>query len=308
MPNQPAAARIWPWLPVFRVVAETQHLPTAAARLHVSPSALSRTIHQIEDELGVSLFVRGSRRISLNAAGTRLLDAVRRSASTLERALPDVLGESFSGEYRVSSLGVLTDWFVLPALLGLASESAAVVPCMTTQSSRDANRKLANGEIEVAFYYDATSMPGIVCRRIGVLSNSLYVGRGHALFGKRDLAIEQLAQHAFSVAAIGDRGTPMDGWPVDVHRKIGFQILMLTTNVAIALTGRYVTVLPDCVAAPHVTGGALWRLPPSPVPDTEVYAACREEDAEQSFTRRLVDEVGALIGRAAQRPKNARRK
>ncbi len=47
---------IWAWIPVFRVVAETEHLPTAAARLHVSPSALSRTVRLVEDTLGEELF------------------------------------------------------------------------------------------------------------------------------------------------------------------------------------------------------------------------------------------------------------
>ena len=62
------AQQIWSWLPVFRVVAETQHLPTAAKRLHVSASALSRTIRLIEESLEQPLFVRTSRRILLNAA------------------------------------------------------------------------------------------------------------------------------------------------------------------------------------------------------------------------------------------------
>ena len=66
---------VWPWLPVFRVVAETEHLPTAAARLHVSPSALSRTIRLVEEALGEELFVRSARRIVLNSAGQRLLAA-----------------------------------------------------------------------------------------------------------------------------------------------------------------------------------------------------------------------------------------
>ena len=44
--------RFWSWLPAFSAVAETQHLPSAALKLHVSPSALSRTIRLLEDDLG----------------------------------------------------------------------------------------------------------------------------------------------------------------------------------------------------------------------------------------------------------------
>jgi DNA-binding transcriptional LysR family regulator len=298
---------IWAWIPVFRVVAETEHLPTAAARLHVSPSALSRTVRLVEDTLGEELFVRTSRKIVLNSAGKRLLESVRRSMTALERGLTDALEHDFAGEYRISSLGVLTDCFVLPALLQVREARPKLIPCMTTLSSREANRQLASGLIEVAFYYDATSMPGVVCEKIGTLANSLYCGKAHPLFGKKRVSSQELAEHEFSVAAIGDRGTPMDGWPVELPRRIGFQILMLSTNLRVSLSGRFVTVLPDVVAAPDFEAGRLWRLEPELVPDTDVYAACREEDAGTSFTAEVISEVGKRIALAPRGDRGPRR-
>ena len=54
--------RIWNWLPAFRAVAETEHLPTASDLLHVTPSALSRTIRLLEqaDMIGVCSGERAS--------------------------------------------------------------------------------------------------------------------------------------------------------------------------------------------------------------------------------------------------------
>ncbi len=313
MESHKLLANIWPYLPVFRVVAETQHLPTAAKRLHISPSALSRSIRLIEEALGEELFVRSSRRIVLNAAGERLLRTLRLTMGNLERSLTEVLGHEFAGDYRLSSLGVLTDYFVLPSLLELSQRRAGVTPCLTTLSSIEANRQLANGMIEAAFYYDATMQEGIHCRKIGALSNSLYCGKSHPLFGKR---IDEAGLQAFpfSVPAIGDRGTPMDSWPVELSRKIGFQILMLSTNHQVALSGRFVCVLPDVVAAPDVQAGRLFRLAPDVVPDTQVYAACREEDATASFTMEVIAEVEQRLstaprlgGKAPSPAKKARR-
>jgi DNA-binding transcriptional LysR family regulator len=303
--------RIWPWIPVFRVVAETEHLPTAAQRLHISPSALSRTVRLIEVTLGQELFIRTARRIVLNRAGQRLLEAVRRSMLSLERAMQQVPESSFSGSYRVSSLGVLTDYVVLPALLLMREHHPALVPAMTTLTSREANRQLASGLIEVAFYYDATTMEGIVCRRIGAHTNSIYCGRGHALFGKRKILRQRLLEHEFSVAAIGDRGTPMDSWPVEVPRRIGFQILMLSTNLTVALSGRFLTVLPDVVADAHARDGRLWRLDSQIVPNTDVFAACRAEDVESSFTAEVIraceERLASAPARGGSRPRSRRR-
>ena len=72
-----SVAQLWDWLPAFRAVAETQHLPTAARAMGVSPSALSRAVGLLEDAVGHPLFERVGRRIVLNEQGARFLGAVR---------------------------------------------------------------------------------------------------------------------------------------------------------------------------------------------------------------------------------------
>ena len=70
---------IWNWLPAFRAVAESQHLPTASKILNVTPGALSRSIRQLEDAVGHELFSRVGRNLVLNTDGARLLVAISES-------------------------------------------------------------------------------------------------------------------------------------------------------------------------------------------------------------------------------------
>jgi DNA-binding transcriptional LysR family regulator len=86
--------RLWPWIPTFRAVAEREHLSQAARALGVSPSAVSRTIGLLEQEVGQPLFARVGRRVELNAAGRHLLLAVRSATREVEEALT-VLGSVF---------------------------------------------------------------------------------------------------------------------------------------------------------------------------------------------------------------------
>lgn len=65
-------------LKYFAVVAEELHFGRAAQRLHIVPAAVSQRVRELEHELGVVLFDRTSRRVTLSDAGTSLLPVARR--------------------------------------------------------------------------------------------------------------------------------------------------------------------------------------------------------------------------------------
>jgi DNA-binding transcriptional LysR family regulator len=61
----------------FVAVAEEDHFTWAAARWHLSQSALSTSIRSLERELGSPLFLRTIRKVELTEAGRVLLDEAR---------------------------------------------------------------------------------------------------------------------------------------------------------------------------------------------------------------------------------------
>lgn len=73
-------------LRVFEAAARRLSFKEAAAELHVTPTAVSHQIRQLEEWLGLALFERGTRRVRLTAAGERLLPPLRDGFDSFERA------------------------------------------------------------------------------------------------------------------------------------------------------------------------------------------------------------------------------
>lgn len=102
----------------FQAVAEELHFARAAARLHIGQSPLSRAIKELEEELGVALFVRTTRSTRLTRAGEQFLDHVRRIFTALQQARDAVQAATrgFHGQLRVALSGGITSSY-LSALL-----------------------------------------------------------------------------------------------------------------------------------------------------------------------------------------------
>jgi DNA-binding transcriptional LysR family regulator len=74
----------------FVVVAEELHFTRAAARLYVAQQALSRDIRRLEQQLGVRLFTRTTRRVALTAEGERLLVRARELLALHDQTLHEL--------------------------------------------------------------------------------------------------------------------------------------------------------------------------------------------------------------------------
>lgn len=94
----------------FKAVAETEHFTRAAELLHVAQPSLSKAISNLESELGVRLFERGSRSVYLNDYGRAFLKRVNHVLTELDEAeleLQDMAG-SRQGDIHIASCAVFS--------------------------------------------------------------------------------------------------------------------------------------------------------------------------------------------------------
>jgi DNA-binding transcriptional LysR family regulator len=103
-------------LRIFQAVAEEGSITRAAERLHRVPSNLSTRLKQLEEQLGVELFVRERQRLQLSPAGKVLLDYTGKLFALRDQASAAVMGGQPAGDFVLGTL-YSTAAIHLPALL-----------------------------------------------------------------------------------------------------------------------------------------------------------------------------------------------
>lgn len=214
---------IWSWLPAFRMVAETEHLPTAARAMHVSASALSRSVSLLENALGRPLFTRTGRRIQLNQAGAALLAAVRDAM----RRIDDATSEAAPRLVRVTGHAAWIGLVIAPAAIsrGVELEEVAIDPPAVRAA-------LLRGEVDLAITEIAASSSDLSIEQLGPVRRALY----------RSSAPSRRPQGH----AVCTDGT--DAWPADHPRTIVLRSPRLSAVLELCAAGRALAVLPVALA------------------------------------------------------------
>lgn len=113
----------------FHAVADLLHFGRAAVRIGVTQPALSQHIAKLEAELGVQLFERDRRNVSLTPAGTTLRDETTAALKQLEDALDSArrVGGQRDRCLKVGQLQYISHAFLPPAIQALKRERPDVL-------------------------------------------------------------------------------------------------------------------------------------------------------------------------------------
>jgi DNA-binding transcriptional LysR family regulator len=281
---------LWSWLPAFRVVAETEHLPTAARLAATSPSALSRSLALLERQLGQPLFRRQGRTLRLNTAGEELLVAVRDAMRRVDDGVSGLHGPGLHGPLTIGSLGAGTTAFVAPAVQRLLAQHPGLLPTISTPSG-DLVVELRTGRCDIVFQEAPLHAKDLRTLTVGAIARSIYCGRQHPWFGRDEVSEGELMRAAFVAPPRLADGSCPDGWPADRPRCVAVTVDQLRVGVDLCRDGPWLAVLPDLLAKRY--GGELQRLPFAFVLPSQVHAICRRPVSKKP---NAVDALLAALG------------
>lgn len=196
----------------FIAVAEEQHIGRAAARLHISQPPLTRQIQQLEEELGVQLFIRTPRGMELTSAGEQLLEEARNIRALVEQATERTqrAGQGRLGRLDIGIFGSAIFDIVPKVLAAFRSACPQVKLVLHSMDKNEQIEALRQRRISVGFNRIITPLPDIAAELVTTESLLLALPADHPLAALPVVPFTALAEHPLVLFPTGSRPSFID--------------------------------------------------------------------------------------------------
>jgi DNA-binding transcriptional LysR family regulator len=248
--------------------AEAASFSAAARRLALTPAAVSRNVAMLERNLGVRLFHRSTRKLTLTDSGERFLLAIKDNLEGLQQAISGLAtdGGEPAGVLKVSmGLNFGAD-YILPLLPTFLARYPAIRP----------DWQFTTRQVDlIAEGYDAAigggdeRAPGVVSRvlaplhLIAVASPEYLKNRTRPTDPTELAAFDGIAWRSAHTGRIRER-VMRNAAGIEIPVKLAETIVLDDPEATCraAMLGLGVTLIAMCHAVPHLERGALVRLVP----------------------------------------------
>jgi DNA-binding transcriptional LysR family regulator len=239
-------------------LADEGHFTRAAARMHIAQPALSQQIRRLEDEVGLALVDRSTRRVALTEAGTLLVDRARRVLAEVDAAraeLADLAGVR-AGHLVIGAMQSLGP-FDLSILLAAFYERYPAVELTVQEEVSDALLDMLRADaVDLAFLSltERVDRDGLETKRLLTEPLVVMLAPGHRLAGRKALRMAELADERFIAFR---EGAGLRRILITAAHEAGFeaQIAFETNEVerarAMVSRGLGVTIVPESDAHRH---------------------------------------------------------
>ena len=282
-------------LAAFESAARHQNFAHAAEELHLTASAVSHHVRKLEARLGVALFQRHARGVSLTAEGRQLADSASSAMSDMEGVLGSLrTAEDEGARLRISTLHSLTYVWLLPRLHRFVASQPRIRLSVDTEVGLT---RFDDGGADLAIRHGPGHWPGLTAHHL--MDDALFPVASPRMAG---IARVTEARQIAELPLINDLAR--QGWhdwfrAADVHGvKLDERYVFSDTTDALkaAVHGLGAALARAVIVAPYLADGSLIRLP-GPVLPTRwnyfvVYPAHRRLSPNaQAFVDWILEDV-----------------
>lgn len=278
----------------FLAIADAGSLSAAARALGVAPSIVSKRIARLEDEMGLALFERTTRKVAITPGGARYLSRFRVLVQELDEALRGARVRPLEGSLRIKSPTTIALAFMGRFFIDFQQRhpdiSIDLVLLDRSVNPVEEGFDLALGAQPIS-YIDIVDVPLCPYPRMLVASPAYLASHGSPDH-PRDLA----SHDCICLQSMGTNWVFVDGeGEVSVSVRSRFTVNDSGVLHDAACRGRGITILPDFVARRAVkTGNLTALLPAYPVKPMWLKALVPNKKIDQPVVQLLLEELCAF--------------
>lgn len=250
----------------FREVTLRGSIKRAAESLNIAPSAISRQMQGLEDELATKLFERGARGMKLTGAGQLLYRYAIESEDRLDRIRAQV--EEFDslqrGHVRIATVEGLLASFLSDFVVDLSKDYPGISITVTTAGTSGVAEMVGRHEADLGLVFGRAPRRDLIELARMRQSLCLMVAPHHPMAGRDYCAVKDLAglrvilpDPSFGIRQEIDRACAKANVQLDLYSETN-SIAFLRT---IAMKTEIGTFLPRDSAMPELIAGTLVAVP-----------------------------------------------
>ncbi|AWB90224.1 LysR family transcriptional regulator [Salinibacterium hongtaonis] len=234
----------------FITLAETEHVTSAAAQLHISQPTLSRALTRLEKQLGVRLFDRRRNRLQLNKYGEIFLAHAIRALSEISQA-EDRITTLVDPDRGVITLGFVESFgnWLVPRMVNRYREVAPGTSFELFGGAADAVVDgVRKGRFDIGLVSPRPAADDLQWMPIGRQSLRVAAPPGHRFHGRDSVALEDFADDPMVTLRVGyGLRTVIDGLFRDaaITQRIAIETTELSTLSALVGAGVGVAIVPE---------------------------------------------------------------
>jgi DNA-binding transcriptional LysR family regulator len=250
----------------FRAVTETGSIKQAAKALRIAPSAISRQVQAIEEELSVKLFERGARGMALTGAGHLLYRYAVDNRSQLDtmRVRVQEFDALRRGQVKIATVEGMLANFLSNFVIDLAVDYPGIFISITVLGSRDVAEMVGRNDVDLGLVFGRAPRRDLIELARMRQSLCLIVSPRHPLATRDTCTVKDLAglrvvvpDPSFGIRQEIDRACAQAKTRLDICNEtnsLAFaQTLAARTDLA--------TFLPRDTAMPFIEAGSLLAIP-----------------------------------------------
>jgi DNA-binding transcriptional LysR family regulator len=288
----------------FVAVAEECHFGRAAARLHIAQPPLSQQIKQLEDDLGVTLLTRSTRRVELTPAGQVYLERAR-SVLTAVAAAGVEAGRVAAGEIGRLAIGFTgsATYELLPTLTRVlrADFPGIELDLKGEMLTPDQVGALQDRALDIGFLRPPVHARDLVVRLLRREPLIAVLPATHPLAASDTVRLAKLRDEPFITYPSHNRSVVYDA-VLEACQRSGFspakvqEVAETSTLVAFVAAGLGVALVPASVQHLKITGATFHPLAGT-TQEVALAVATRADDSSPHVAKVLA-RVESLIGGA----------